>query len=280
MLTVDNVMSHPDLLPILRRQAASLLAIGLATPKVGSIFGTQQRYLMAQVALSMFFSSPDGTMRLSRYLEQIVEWKIASRNTAHDFVREMEKYKMVTSRPSQDDKRARPLIVPDEPVRLIGLWLAVHLQALDEIDGGRRAAALERDPRLLRAVHPRIVTRLLQSRHSTAQNGTFSLFTWMNDGGLVMDKMIATVRDFEPLDGRIVTGIATLVEIAEALRVTKTHLSRKMAQAERDGSVGWLGRRGASPLWLSPAFLAEYVDYQADKLARIDEAFSETVAAA
>lgn len=275
MLTMLDITGHPPLLPILQRQAGALLALGLATPKVGSVFGTQQRYLMAQVALSMFFSSPDGTVLLSRYLEQIVALKVASRNTAHDFVREMEKYRMISSSVAPDDKRARPLMVAEEPKRQIGLWLAIHLQALDEIDGGQRSAILARDPDLLLIIHPKVVERLLKSPHSTHPNGTFSLFTWMNDGGLVMDKMMATIQDFAPLDDRIVTGIATLDEIAHALRVTKTHLSRKMAQAEQDGSIGWLGRRGASPLWLSPGFLAEYVGYQADKLARIDEAFAE-----
>ena len=75
------------------------------------------------------------------------------------------------------------------------------------------------------------------------------------------------------------TGITSLDEIAVALRVTKTHLSRKMAIAEQEGSLGWTGKRGASSLWLSPGFIDEYVGYQADKLARVDEAYAGVMAA-
>ena len=126
---------------------------------------------------------------------------------------------------------------------------------------------------MLARLHPTITDRIMVSKRSVNPDGTFSLFTWMNDGGLVMDKMIATITDFSPKDERIVTGIVSLDEIAAALRVTKTHLSRKMAAAEREGSLGWMDRRGASALWLSPGFIQEYVAYQADKLARIHEAW-------
>ena len=275
MLTMAQISTHPEVLPILRGQAANFLAVERSAPRVAGIFGTQQRYLMAQIASAMIFRSSEGVLHLSRFLEAVAAHRIASRNTAHDFVREMEKYGVIRHVAMPDDKRSKPLRLAEETQRLLGVWVSIHLKTLDAFDEGDRMRRFGDESALLPKLHPPIVDRILTSARSTSPDGTFSLFTWMNDGGLVMDRMIATIQDFAPHDNRIVTGIVTLDEIAEALRVTKTHLSRKMAEAEVEGSVGWLGRRGASSLWLSPAFLDEYVAYQADKLSRIDEAFAE-----
>lgn len=273
MLTSTAISSHSDVLPILRRQAVSFLTVERSSPRVAGIFGTQQRYLLAQLAAAMMFRSKDGTLHLSRFLEAVLVARIASRNTAHDFVREMEKYGVIRPSPMLEDKRSKPLKLAEETIGLLGVWVAIHLKTLDAFDGGARTATFAETSGMLTRLHPQIVDRILQSQRSTNPDGTFSLFTWMNDGGLVMDKMIATISDFSPKDECIVTGITSLDEIASALRVTKTHLSRKMAVAEREGSLGWKGRRGASPLWLSPGFIDEYVAYQADKLARIEEAY-------
>lgn len=277
MLTMAHISTHPEVLPILRRQASDFIAVERSSPRVAGIFGTQQRYLLAQVASAMIFRSADGTLHLSRFLEAVVAHRIASRNTAHDFVREMEKYGVIRCQVTPDDKRLRPLKLAEETQRLLGVWVAIHLRTLDAFDQGQRMARFADDAGLLPRLHPFIVDRILSSAHSTRPEGVFSLFTWMNDGGLVMDKMIATIDTFPSRDDRVVTGISTLDEIADALRVSKTHLSRKMAQAEQEGSIGWLGRRGASALWLSPGFLNEYIAYQADKLARIDAAFAEAI---
>ncbi|MET3613181.1 hypothetical protein ABID16_001486 [Rhizobium aquaticum] len=278
MLTTQTISAHPHILPVLRQQAGSFLALGRVSPRGASIFGTHQRYLLAQLGASMMFRSPDGTMNLSRFLQAVQSHRVASRNTAHDFIREMDKYGLIHTFAAAEDKRLRPLKLTEETIGLLGIWVSIHMKTLDALDGGTRSATFAHSPRLIAKLHPRITDRILESKRSTNPDGTFSLFTWMNDGGLVMDKMISTISDFAPKDDRIVTGLTSLDEIAAALRVTKTHLSRKMAVAEDSGSVGWLGRRGASPLWVSPGFLAEYVAYQADKLWRIDEAYAETMA--
>lgn len=280
MLNVDAIAAHSQVLHILRQQADSFLIVERSSPRVAGIFGTQQRYLLAQLAASMMFRSKDGTLHLSRFLEAVMACRIASRNTAHDFVREMEKYGIIRPIVVREDKRSRPLKLAEETVGLLGVWVAIHLKTLDAFDNGARTQTFAETPGMLAKLHPEIVDRIMKSQRSTSPDGTFSLFTWMNDGGLVMDKMIATVTDFSPKDERIVTGITSLDEIAAALRVTKTHLSRKMAIAEREGSLGWTGKRVASSLWLSPGFIDEYVGYQADKLARVDEAYAAVMAIA
>ncbi len=279
MMSAETITGHADVLPILRQQAASFLTVERSSPRVAGIFGTQQRYLLAQLAAAMMFRSRDGKLHLSRFLEAVLACRIASRNTAHDFIREMEKYGVIRQSPTLEDKRSRPLKLAEETIGLLGVWVSIHLKTLDAFDNGRRLTIFAETPGMLAKLHPAIVDRILQSERSTNPDGTFSLFTWMNDGGLVMDKMIATINDFSPKDDHIITGINSLDEIAAALRVTKTHLSRKMAAAEREGSLGWTGKRGSSALWLSHGFIAEYVAYQADKLSRVAEAFAEVASA-
>ena len=61
--------------------------------------------------------------------------------------------------------------------------------------------------------------------------------------------------------------------LAERLKLSRTHLSRKLRAAEELGSIGWLGPRGHSVMWVSPGFYREYAMAQAVKLAIIDAAF-------
>ncbi len=49
---------------------------------------------------------------------------------------------------------------------------------------------------------------------------------------------------------------------------------RTLAAAAAAGALGWSGRPGRSPIWLSRAFRAEYAQMQALKLAIIDAALA------
>jgi hypothetical protein len=57
------------------------------------------------------------------------------------------------------------------------------------------------------------------------------------------------------------------------LNLSRTHLSRKLKDAEALGSLGWQGKRGESVMWVSSGFRRECATAQAVKLAIIDDAF-------
>lgn len=63
-------------------------------------------------------------------------------------------------------------------------------------------------------------------------------------------------------------------DFANWLKLSRTHLTRKLRAAEDLGSIGWLGQRGNSVMWVSSDFYQEYMVAQAVKLAIIDAAFS------
>ncbi len=73
---------------------------------------------------------------------------------------------------------------------------------------------------------------------------------------------------------RIPTGVLSIGDFARWLKLSRTQLARKLRDAEVLGSVGWLGRRGHSVMWISNEFYGEYVTAQAVKLAIIDAAFA------
>ena len=72
---------------------------------------------------------------------------------------------------------------------------------------------------------------------------------------------------------RIPTSVISVSEFAHWLKLSRTHLARKLHDAEALGSIGWVGQRGHSVMWVSRAFFDEYMAVQAAKLAVVDEAF-------
>ena len=78
-------------------------------------------------------------------------------------------------------------------------------------------------------------------------------------------------RDGSPDD---VTSVSSL---ALRLKLSRTQLGRKLAEAEAMGSLGWSRTRRKSPRWVSAEFRSEYHSAQAVKLAIIDSAFEACV---
>jgi hypothetical protein len=281
-MTADVILVHPALERCVRSQAQSLLSMQGASPRIASLFATQQRWLMAHAALAQYFrnkaNDPGAGLLAERFLELVVRHHLASRNTASAFLKEMLKYEMVRFVANNESRRQRP--IEPAPAVLMALfhWLALHLATLDGLDGGARVAAFHARPALLGAIQPLIADGLIGSGDIRKPTGTFSLFTWVDEGGLVMDHLI--VGCAEGVDGRerIPTDVTSISELARRLNLSRTQLGRKFAEAEAMGSLGWSGPRGRSPLWVSAGFRREYHAAQAVKLAIVDAAFDACVA--
>jgi hypothetical protein len=88
-----------------------------------------------------------------------------------------------------------------------------------------------------------------------------------------MDRLIVGCQ--QPFEGlaRIPTDVVSVSALAQHLKLSRTQLGRKFAEAEAMGSLGWTGARGKSPLWVSADFRRQYLPAQAVKLAIIDAAF-------
>src|SRR3954469_2741591 len=98
-LTADDIAGHPGLHGILRQQSVSLLRAYEANPRLASVFGTQQRWLMAHVGFALHFRldrlAEHRGLPGSRFFDVIGANGVGSRNTADAFLKEMLKYSFV-----------------------------------------------------------------------------------------------------------------------------------------------------------------------------------------
>ncbi len=276
-LTAEELAAHPALHVRLRHQARLLLDAYEANPRIASVFATQQRWLMAHAALAIHFRGvtrgESGHFTAARFLEAIARHGVASRNTADSFLKEMVKYDYARLLPGGVDRRSRPLEPTQASLDSIRGWLMVHLSTLDGFDDGRRLATFLDTPDSSAILHPLVADGLLSSRRVREPAGTFSLFTWLDNGGNIMDWLIAGMEEAPAGTARIPTGLVSTAAMAEWLKLSRTHLSRKLRDAEALGSLGWLGKRGHSVMWVSDGFRREYVAAQTTKLAIVDHAF-------
>lgn len=278
-MTADDIMHHPALEAQVRGQAKSLLQINDASPRLASLFGTRQRWLMAHAALSQYFritaasGTDDAGLLAVRMLDLVEHHEVASRNTAAAFLKEMLKYEIVRHVAGSEGRRNRPVEPTPTTLAALFLWHQVHLTTLDGFDGGTRVAALRAEPDKLRHIQPLIADGLLGTASVRKPEPTFALFAWVDEGGIVMDRLIVGCEHGEVNHDRITTDVRSITGLALRLKLSRTQLSRKIAEAEAMGSLGWLGARGRSPVWVSTGFRYEYHKAQALKLAIIDAAF-------
>lgn len=278
-LTTDSLLEHSNLAPILRQLARSFVSLHAEHTRVSTVYATQQRWLMAHLAMSIYFRARTGDaagLTSAEFLKSAADANIASRNTAYAFLQEMLKYGYVRQVPVKD-KRFRPMELSEFSVGMVDIWIALHLGTLDAFDAGDRCTRYHADPQRVERLQPLIADAMIAHSPAMSQQPTFSLFTWLNQGGLVMDTMIAGLEEGSENPHRIHTSIHSSQEIAERLGISRTHLGRKMKEAEGKGSIGWTGARGRSVLWVSPEFRREYHSYQATKLALIDSCFEATL---
>jgi len=273
--SAKEIAGHPALHRIVRSQAKALLAAYQSSPRLSSVFATQQRWLMAHAGLALYFRQ--GAITTARFLQLIELHSVASKNTADAFIKEMQQYNYVEPLPDNTDRRSNPLRPTPQTLETLAAWAMVHLTTLDGFDGGRRLATFVSRPDALARVEPLIADGLLTSEPVRAPERTFSLFTWLNNGGVVMEWLVSGVEPSLADQERIPTGVVSIGEFANLLKLSRTHLARKLREAEGLGSVGWLGQRGNSTMWVSRDFYREYMDAQAVKLAIIDQAFEESL---
>lgn len=276
-----QIAAHPGIIPALRRQSEALIAVYDEQARLASVFGSQQGWLLALAALAVYFrkqqqnhGKPVG-LTVTEFREFVGHHRITSKNTAEAFLKQMLHYGF-SVRVASSDRRTQPLAPAEQTVAAIAQWVAIHLATLDTLDGGGRVGRVSGDMTLLRRLLPAITDRLLASTAIREPTPTYAIFTWLNQGGLLMERLFCELQDPDP-DGRIMTGVVSIPQLASWLKLSRSHLHRKLREAEEAGSLGWSGVRGQSVLWVSDTFLGEIVAYQANKLAIFDDALNDAL---
>ncbi|MES5097815.1 hypothetical protein ABUK73_06260 [Agrobacterium sp. BA1120] len=260
--------------------ARNLVAIYSSAPRTAGLFASQQRWFLCHAALAHHFRALDNrepglTRRAIGNLAR--QFGVSSRNTAYAFFDEALKYGVI--RPVQgDDSVAARLVEPSlETLSLLKHWYFVHFQALDVIDDGDRAARFAVQPDSVLAIIQQSVSPALLTNQSLYHPGPlYTIFTWADSGGLLMDRLIAGMDHHENGEqSSFLTDVSAISHLAQSFGLSRAHASRKLAAAEAIGGVGWNGVRGRSRIWISRGFYVEYARAMANKLAILDEAFAE-----
>jgi hypothetical protein len=273
----NDLVSSSAFFVAVRRLAVELTGMFGENPRLMSIFASHQRWLMAQMGLSLHYrrdpNDPAKGLYAGRFVATAVEHGIASRNTAAAFIQEMLAYRFARHSDNPPDNRMRPLEPTDVAVESVVKWLYAHLAILDHLDGGGRAAALAAEPALFARLQPAIAQKILESPQVRNPGETFNLFTWANSGGVVMDYFISMIENFDPQAPRTLVGPISQADICQRYMISKTHLKRLMNRAAETGSLGFENISGRNALWLSHGFVEEYLIYQAEKFSIIDAIF-------
>ena len=283
-LAQNQLERHPYALPILRERARQLLALHVENPRSAGIFATHQRWLLAHIALREQFENSRAHGRAGMYAARVaalaLEAGVSSRNTAEAFLREMVAYGFIASTPDEQDLRIRWLVVTPQALNDVSAWAYGNLTTLDAFDQGCRAKTFAAAPQTLGLIQPVAARRFLTSPDIRNPGPTFALFDLVDEGGAIMDRLISTCQDAADAQGRRATAIGAMPHFGENLKLSRSHLTRKLREAEAQGALGWTGLRGRSPIWISEAFLAQYVTRQAAELAAIEAGYQEAFAAA
>jgi hypothetical protein len=277
-LTADDILANPAVEPCVRKLAQALLMIHDVSQRLASLFGTRQRWLMAHAAVALYFrdvvaNGPGGGLPMVRLLDIVERYQVASRNTAAAFLKEMLKYDIVRHVAASEGKRHRTFEPAPTTLAALFQWHVLHLGTLDGLDGGTRSATLNAAPQALQHLQPLIADGILGDNTVRRPDPTFALFAWVDEGGIVMDRLIVGCEEGRADLDRVTTDATSVSGLAQRLKLSRTQLGRKLAVAEAMGSLGWVAARGRSRMWVSQGFRREYHKAQAVKLAIIDAAY-------
>ncbi|WFU00476.1 hypothetical protein QA648_09815 [Rhizobium sp. CB3171] len=234
--------------------AREMVAAYADNPRASSIFASQQRWLMAQAGLGLYYGGIDGEqpgLYARRFVDYVLKHEIASHNTALSFIQEMLTYRFLRYLADPPIKRLRPIEPTESAVEHLSKWIYIHL----------------------------IAARIIANDRVRHPGETFDLFTWANSGGVVMDYLMSRIATIDPTAARMVIGPISFTEICDRFLISRTHVKRLMSKASSMGSVGWTGSPGKSHFWLSRGFIQEYWDYQAEKFAIIGAVWEEAFGA-
>ena len=281
--TANLLCENPKMAGVAHWLAENFLSHQTLAPRAASIFTTQQKWLMAHIAASLYFKSmANKTERLTlqSFVKMAVDHKVASRNTARDFLFQLLKYNFGDPDVHfKDIQKSNAIELSAHPTQetMINLstWYMAHLHALDMLDGKARANRFSANAmRYMALMEPVVTMGFLTCPEVRNPAPGYGLFSWADEGGLLMDRFIAGAGDPSLTDApQLPVNVATITELAQGFNLSRVHTARLLSKAEELGAVGWEGRRGHSGMWISRQFYGEYVHFQALKMAIIDGAF-------
>ncbi|TDK29679.1 hypothetical protein E2F50_22335 [Rhizobium deserti] len=269
---------------LIQVQSRALLRMHAEKPRLGDIFSTQDRWLMAHIGLAMYFESVIALRRegltAAKFVKSAADYQVASRNTATAFLNEMIKYGIISDHQHPNDRRMRIMVPAPVAVEAIVGWTSLHLATLDSLDGGERRSWFHASQlAIISRLQPTIAAGLLRNHTVRNPGEAFAHFMWMNSGFLITERLIVSIKDQQRSGERLPLQLTSAAGLTSGLNLSRSHSARKINEAERLGILGWSATKGRSPMWVSRAFVSSFLSVQAAKLTIIDEAVKSMQAA-
>ncbi|OJF93435.1 hypothetical protein AX760_05390 [Pararhizobium antarcticum] len=276
-LTVPALLANPGFLPVLQQGAKHLIALYDRFPRVARLVSAQQKWLLTQAGYALHLERDPGNplsgITASRLLDIIVEFGVASRNTATAFLAEMQAYKFIRDVPGCTDRRSRPLEPTEVSHEAMTLWFRGQLRSLDLLDGGNRTGMLESTPEIFNRSQPRAAKRLIADKAWREPPESIATFVWTESGGLILDDLMTRIVNLVPENGLHWVEQLRFAELSNHYAISRTHVRRLYARVEALGLVGWEDRAKSARLWVKPSLIEDYSRWQAVKFSALDEAY-------
>jgi hypothetical protein len=270
VISLSSSKAFPSAVKFLAR---SFIESHAASPRDSAFFATQQRWLLCNLGLAFYYRDggvEKGGASRQALLRLALANRICSRNTFNAIYNETLHYDLVRVVDAPVNDWFEPS--PSSIAHVVGYY-RMHLQAIDSLDQGVRTATFMANAEgALARLHPLFVDRLLADSVVRAPEPYYSVFASIDAGGWLMDRLIdGVVDDIRITPDRLLTTITSISGLANDVGLSRAHTSRTLAMAEKQGGLGWTGRRGWSAIWISQAFFDEYARAQARKLVIFDK---------
>jgi hypothetical protein len=241
------------------------------------MLASHQRWLLSQSAYALHLeydpTVPGSGMTVVALRDLITHYRVASRNTVLSFIEELLTYRFLELAPGPA-RRPRRYVPTEITYSAMFGWYLGNLAALDLIDDGDRAAALAAAPMLLDLAQPRMARNCLANDLWREPPESVGLFLWTESGGLVVDHIMSKLDLSGETGDRIDIGRVDARALAAHFMISRTHLQRLLRKSADRGDIGWHDEAKKTRMWISRNFLNQYCDWQAIKLAAVDEAFA------
>lgn len=276
-LTVAAIAKHP-LFPAVDKQIAGhLIKIHRDTPRLARLKASHRKWLMTQSMYALSIQrregDPNSGLNPARFIEIATTIGAASRNTADSFLKELLAYKFLREVEHGHDRRMRFLETTEASDRAMRSWFMGHMNGLDRLDGGRREAMCLAEPRLFLSAQPYAAEQLIANPVWRYPADSIRPFLFAEFGGMILHEILHQIEDFKAEAGRIMVGAFSVPALAQQYGISVTNIKIMFRKTEESGFLGWVGRRGNRTLWLSEDFLSDYLFWQAQKFAALDEAY-------
>ncbi|NDV53030.1 hypothetical protein [Salipiger sp. PrR003] len=270
----STLVRMPQFSELVLRDAGRLIDVHAAIPAEARFFGDMRHWTLTQMASAIHFEhlrDPLQPKLSPKSLHAAIGGAgVASRNTVQAYLRELERVQFCEKLSAGAQRQRWPQITRKFE-DLVLLYLLIHLELLDALDGSNRAKALRSDRSIGKTLQPMFAWRLSRNEAWCRPPTMIRRFSDAASGSSILHDLMRSAFS----DGPFHVSISGL---AERYQVSRSHVSNLLKGATMCGAVTWQfpGRRGLC--YVSQELVECYYHWQAEKLANLACSYADLCA--